>query len=422
MNDESHISRVAQVRLNGWKQIAAHLGRSSSTVRRWAAEAGLPIYRPHSGISRKGAAVYALLHELDAWLVRYGSTVDAASPAPAANGTVAKSPENDIAAPRPPLLPHTTEISAQAQRLYLQGAYLWQKRTVVALTEAESRLRAAIDMAPDFAAAHAELAIVYNLMADYEVLPVQTGYRLAGISARRALDLNPRLARAYTVLGDNTFYGDRRFDEALDLLQRATECDPTDGLCCHWYGAALTLAGRPDEGAAQLMQARVLHPESRLVLHADAMNLLGRQRFDEARDLLADLIENEPGFSNPLRLMAFVEFGRGNLPGYIAAWHRHFVLRDDATSAELVSLAISRPAANDPAGLARFLLDQAPAAIDAYLLAHLHMLAGDWARAIDGLARVPDCTGFYNAIDPVFFAARTDARFRDSLREVQLPA
>jgi len=71
--------------LNGWKEIAAYLGRSVRTVQRWEKDFGLPVRR--FGAS-KPESVFALLHEIDAWLLtsqgvnaRSGSGADADSPA-----------------------------------------------------------------------------------------------------------------------------------------------------------------------------------------------------------------------------------------------------------------------------------------------------------------------------------------------------
>ncbi|HSP92262.1 MAG TPA: hypothetical protein VLN08_15205, partial [Vicinamibacterales bacterium] len=71
--------------LNGWKEIAAYLGRSVRTVQRWEKDFGLPVRR--FGAS-KPESVFALLHEIDAWLLtsqgvnaRSGNGAGAESPA-----------------------------------------------------------------------------------------------------------------------------------------------------------------------------------------------------------------------------------------------------------------------------------------------------------------------------------------------------
>jgi hypothetical protein len=50
--------------LNGWKDIAAHLGRSVRSVQRWEREIGLPVHRIKTA---EGQTVYASRHEIDEW-------------------------------------------------------------------------------------------------------------------------------------------------------------------------------------------------------------------------------------------------------------------------------------------------------------------------------------------------------------------
>jgi tetratricopeptide (TPR) repeat protein len=59
-------------RLDGWKDIAAYLGKTDRTVKRWEAERGLPIVRVPG---RGRGSVYAYPAELDEWL-KSSSAVD----------------------------------------------------------------------------------------------------------------------------------------------------------------------------------------------------------------------------------------------------------------------------------------------------------------------------------------------------------
>jgi Tol biopolymer transport system component len=52
-------------RLDSWKQIAAYLGRSERTVRRWQETEGLPVHRH---LHQQRGSVWAYRSELDAWL------------------------------------------------------------------------------------------------------------------------------------------------------------------------------------------------------------------------------------------------------------------------------------------------------------------------------------------------------------------
>jgi len=58
-------------RLDGWKEIAAHLGRGVRTAQRWERELRLPVRRLGTGGAE---VVYAFKEELDAWLLRQSRT------------------------------------------------------------------------------------------------------------------------------------------------------------------------------------------------------------------------------------------------------------------------------------------------------------------------------------------------------------
>jgi len=70
MPDENEPSSNQE--LNSWKEIASHLERGVRTVQRWESELGLPVRRTGRG---KRGAVYALVSELDLWMVTSGAVV-----------------------------------------------------------------------------------------------------------------------------------------------------------------------------------------------------------------------------------------------------------------------------------------------------------------------------------------------------------
>jgi hypothetical protein len=67
-------------RLNGWKEIAVHLGKGTRTVQRWEKLYGLPVHR----IGREGGEiVFAFRDEIDRWMARTPAAEDAeGAPAP----------------------------------------------------------------------------------------------------------------------------------------------------------------------------------------------------------------------------------------------------------------------------------------------------------------------------------------------------
>jgi len=61
--DNSHSSR-----LDGWKEIAAYIGRAVRTAQRWERDLGLPVRRLGTGGAE---VVYAFKQDLDAWLAKH---------------------------------------------------------------------------------------------------------------------------------------------------------------------------------------------------------------------------------------------------------------------------------------------------------------------------------------------------------------
>jgi hypothetical protein len=66
-----------QKSLESWKQIAAYLGRSERTVRRWEASEGLPVHRREH---ERQDTVFAFKHEIEAW-TRLRTKCPSSSPA-----------------------------------------------------------------------------------------------------------------------------------------------------------------------------------------------------------------------------------------------------------------------------------------------------------------------------------------------------
>ena len=65
MGDPSGRNSEPDLRLDSWKEIAAYLGRTERTVRRWEQSEALPVHRL---VHEKRGSIYAYRSELDAWL------------------------------------------------------------------------------------------------------------------------------------------------------------------------------------------------------------------------------------------------------------------------------------------------------------------------------------------------------------------
>jgi predicted Zn-dependent protease len=314
-------------------------------------------------------------------------------------------------------------VSQDALRLQQDAAYLWQKRTPETLQQAEVLLRQVTNMAPRYASAQSDLAIVYDLMVEYGVLTPEQGYQQARQAAETALRLDPGNAQAQTVLGDVSFFWDKDYPAGLAHFEAALRQDGQLGLARHWYASALMSMGRFNEAAVQIEEARQIEPASRSIQVSSAMIALGAQHPEEARRILMQLIANEPDYRSPYRFLAFTELALGNEQGYLAAWRERFRLTGDAAGPAVVE-AGSRAYAFG-ASYPQAMLDAAQttqAELEPYFMAHLLALAGRWEDATNQLGRTPTRHAFYYCIDPAFSAARKVPEFLTAIAELGLPA
>src|SRR5207245_7019619 len=87
-----------------------------------------------------------------------------------------------------------------AYQLYLKGRYYWNKRTREGYKKATENFEQAIDKDPSYALAYAGLADCYNVLPSYGILSPKESLPKGREAARRALELDDKLAEAQTSL------------------------------------------------------------------------------------------------------------------------------------------------------------------------------------------------------------------------------
>ena len=98
------------------------------------------------------------------------------------------------------LTPERT-VKPEAYDAYLLGRHHWNQRTAQSLDKALSYFQAAIAADPDFALAHAGLALAYGPRLVYGYVPPGHGLAEQKTAALRALELDPGLGEARAALG-----------------------------------------------------------------------------------------------------------------------------------------------------------------------------------------------------------------------------
>src|ERR1700741_1576646 len=157
---------------------------------------------------------------------------------------------------------------SEAYRLYLQGRYNWNKRTVEGLKNGIDYFGKAIMRDQDYALAYAGLADCYLLLNVYNVTSADDSYPKAEAASRKALSINESLAEAHTSLAFVTYRYHLKWAEAEEHFKKAIALNPNYATAHQWYGGYLAALARMNEAVVEAKTAHDLEPFS-LTIYGD---------------------------------------------------------------------------------------------------------------------------------------------------------
>jgi len=184
--------------------------------------------------------------------------------------------------------------SLEAHDLYLQGRFFMEKRSAESLRKAAAFFAQATEKDSAYALAWVGLADATALLYEYDPLASNVLPK-AEQSALRALELDPRLAEAYTTLGLIALYS-YQWAEAERTLRKAIELNPRYSMAYAWYAAMLTSQGRILEAYAETDRAYRLDPTSPVINNLVGLTRLYAGDFDGAVEAFRKTLEIAPGY------------------------------------------------------------------------------------------------------------------------------
>ena len=391
-------------RLVGWKEIAAYLGKTDRTVKRWGKNRGLPIRRV-PGVSK--TSVYAYPAELDLWLESASTEPNMEeSLSPAAVSVLEVAPQlanpyartsdtvwnsrwkwsmalgmlvlagivldlaAHVAVGAPAtgvirkLFPASVSASSsgrslavseaerrEAQNFYARGRYEWNQRTPDSLNRALDNFMQAIVHDPGYAQAYVGLAETYDLLREYSTMPDNEAYSRGVAAARRAVELDDSLADAHRALAFAEMYGSWDFTGAEKEFRRAIELNPQDPEVRRWYANAIGVSGRFDESLDQMDKALALDPTSHATLADKGMMLDEAGRTDEAVELLKEVERSAPEFRSPHDYLMRISLERRDYPAFLTEGEKTAESMNDPVLRDIVEAARAGYARNGEQGL-----------------------------------------------------------------------
>jgi tetratricopeptide (TPR) repeat protein len=255
---------------------------------------------------------------------------------------------------------HTENL--EAYNAYVQGRFLWNKRTEEHLMKAIEYFEKAIELDNNYALAYAGLADAYSVLPSNVGTPVEEVLPKAREAAGKALELDDKLAEAHASLGLIIGMGKKR-EEAEKEFLRAIKLNPGYAYAHYWYSTWLDALGRHEEAVGEVEMAYELDPLSVVILTnlaskkgAGGDSLAAVQLFeraleiepsrtmtyvayagylremlkpDEAVRIYSRALEANPTYRDGYNLMAYAYDQMGNYGEAIRAVNRYLELSPD---------------------------------------------------------------------------------------------
>jgi tetratricopeptide (TPR) repeat protein len=184
--------------------------------------------------------------------------------------------------------------SEEAYRLYLQGKYLYDQRTLANAQKAIELLEQAVRLDPSYALAWAGLAHAHRYAGNWgPSADIDSQYRKSIEAINKALALDANLSEAHSALCENKLYYEYDFAGAELACRRAIEADPNSSLAHEIYSRYLYCRGRPDEAIIEIKTAIDLEPTSFFNQINYGAALYYARRYEEAAAQYKRVIETE---------------------------------------------------------------------------------------------------------------------------------
>jgi tetratricopeptide (TPR) repeat protein len=182
--------------------------------------------------------------------------------------------------------------------------------------------------------AYVGLADAYGILPSEGAAPSEN-FPKSNAAARKALELDPTLARPHAVLGGNEMEYDWDFAGGEAEFKKAIELDPNDATAHQWYAQSLSaIGGREQEAIAEVNRAHQLDPQSLIITQAVGDVHVDAHQYDEGIAVCQKLASENPTFAEARACLAMAYWGKRMYSQAIEEWKAFGQLSGERSEAE----------------------------------------------------------------------------------------
>ena len=322
---------------------------------------------------------------------------------------------------------------SDAYQAYLKGRFHWNRTGDEGLKTALAYYARALEMDPNFAAAHAGMARGLVALADFSHQPGLSVLKQARAAALRSLELDPDIADAHVALAEVDKALDWNWAGAETHYRAAIALVPSS--CAHrTYSRFMTAMSRFEEARLEADRACEIDPMCLAVNTNSAWVHYTAGQFDASIDWCRNTLELEPGYVVARRLLGAAYVAAGMHDEGIAELDNacRAAAQNDSVcgggSVSLAWLAQAKAVAGRPQEARDVLEHLAGLNGDCYVPAYHMALAyaglGDKDAAFAHLARAcdeRDPAVIHLTVEPRLIPLREDPRFAVLTARLGLP-
>jgi DNA-binding winged helix-turn-helix (wHTH) protein/TolB-like protein/Flp pilus assembly protein TadD len=316
--------------------------------------------------------------------------------------------------------------NAEVYQLYLQGLYLFNKRTEEGIYKAIEHFWQAIAKDPQFALAYPSLANCYVILSAKEgpakLLPE------AKAAVLKALELDTNLAEAHASLAQIRWVYDLDQGAAESELEQALKLKPNSAVAHSLYARVLADTGRFNEAHAHIKQAIELDPLSIQYRKGVPYILFLSRQYDEAIAEYRKLIVIAPEFPQAQRELGLAYEQKGLYQDAFNQLQKTYEMRENygkmmlrADIGHLYAVWGKRIEAHEV--LAELIKKSEQTYVSDYDVAVIYAGLGDRDQAFNWLDKAVEQHSFWLSwlkLDPRLDPLRSDPRFSHLLQRVRM--
>jgi eukaryotic-like serine/threonine-protein kinase len=328
---------------------------------------------------------------------------------------------------RQKLLSKRPTENVEAYQLYLQGLFYWNKWTQADFQKAANYFTQAVQKDPNYALAYAGLADTYSLLGAAGYLPPSEAWPKAKAGATQALEIDDTLAEAHTSLGLVKEHFEWDWEGAEREFKRAIELNPNSAAAHQWYADYLANMGRSAEGLYEIKKAQDLDPLSLIINTSLGWQLYLAGQNDQAVEQLRKVLDMDPKFARARRILEEVYAQMGKQREAVSEREKVLSFSGSPELAASIEEDFTKSGYKGVlqswmGGLTQISKHEY---ISSYGVAQAYMRLGEKDKVFEWLEKAYEehDNGLVSiAVEPIFEPVRSDRRFREIIRRMNLPS